>query len=252
MTTAARPPLVALHGFLGCAADWDALFADLEVDRRCVAVDLPGHGAAPPPPPNDPIRAVAESLVEATDGLGVVDYLGYSMGGRMLYQLADDPRVMPWRRMVLVGAHPGLRERSERENRRLSDRWLADRIEGGDLGAFLDEWYAAPLFGKIKRAAGYAAMHARRMEGEPRHLAEALRRLGIAELPSMWERLASIRGEVLLISGADDTKYARVNAEVAERLPNVQVTTIPNAGHAPQVEQPTEFARVVRAFLDAV
>lgn len=250
MSAAKHRPVVALHGFLGCAADWDELFRDLGTDRRCIAFDLPGHGAAPPPH-DDGLQRVAESIVEATDGLGEVDFVGYSMGGRMLYQLADDPRLQPWRRMVLVGAHPGLREDGERDNRRVSDRWLAERIAGSDFEAFLDAWYEAPLFGSLRRAAGYRAMLERRMSGEPRHLAAALRTLGVAELPSTWEHLADIPGEVLLVAGAKDDKYRVVNEAAAEAIPSAKTAVIPNAAHAPHVEQPEAFAAVVREFLDA-
>ena len=38
-------PLVLLHGFLGCAGDWRATIDALGPSVRCIAFDLPGHGA---------------------------------------------------------------------------------------------------------------------------------------------------------------------------------------------------------------
>ena len=38
-------PVLFLHGFLGGAEDWAPLLAALGLERRCVALDLPGHGS---------------------------------------------------------------------------------------------------------------------------------------------------------------------------------------------------------------
>ena len=40
-----QPTVLLLHGFLGCAGDWDDVSAALALTCRCVSVDLPGHGA---------------------------------------------------------------------------------------------------------------------------------------------------------------------------------------------------------------
>ena len=42
---AEQPTVLLLHGFLGCAGDWDDISAALALTCRCVSVDLPGHGA---------------------------------------------------------------------------------------------------------------------------------------------------------------------------------------------------------------
>ena len=40
-----RPTVLLLHGFMGCAADWEHVSAALAVTCRCISIDLPGHGA---------------------------------------------------------------------------------------------------------------------------------------------------------------------------------------------------------------
>ena len=42
------PTLVFLHYFSGAAASWQWVMRSLESDFRCVAIDLPGFGQAPP------------------------------------------------------------------------------------------------------------------------------------------------------------------------------------------------------------
>ena len=39
-----QPPVLLLHGFMGAADDWRPLMQSLGLQRRCVALDLPGHG----------------------------------------------------------------------------------------------------------------------------------------------------------------------------------------------------------------
>ena len=41
-----QPPVLLLHGFLGAAGDWLPVMHALGLERRCVALDLPGHGAS--------------------------------------------------------------------------------------------------------------------------------------------------------------------------------------------------------------
>ena len=41
-----KPTVLLLHGFMGCAADWNHVTASLALTCRCISVDLPGHGAA--------------------------------------------------------------------------------------------------------------------------------------------------------------------------------------------------------------
>ena len=40
-----QPTVLLLHGFMGCAADWDHVTAALALTCRCISIDLPGHGA---------------------------------------------------------------------------------------------------------------------------------------------------------------------------------------------------------------
>ncbi len=70
-------------------------------------------------------------------------------------------------------------------------------------------------------------------------------------MPPVWDRLAELELPVLLLAGALDEKYVaagrRMASAAAERR---RSRTIPEAGHAPQLEGPDAVAAELRAFLD--
>jgi pimeloyl-ACP methyl ester carboxylesterase len=69
--------------------------------------------------------------------------------------------------------------------------------------------------------------------------------------PKLRHRLHRIASPTLFIRGASDGLVsAGYVDDYAKLIPNARVTTIAAAGHAPQLEQPAEFARVLFGFLD--
>jgi pimeloyl-ACP methyl ester carboxylesterase len=82
-------PVVLLHGFLGRSRNLGALARGLAgVDPRLsvVALDLPGHGASPPLPPDADLAVLARSVLDtARDvaGTAPLAIVGHSLGGRV-------------------------------------------------------------------------------------------------------------------------------------------------------------------------
>jgi 2-succinyl-6-hydroxy-2,4-cyclohexadiene-1-carboxylate synthase len=66
----------------------------------------------------------------------------------------------------------------------------------------------------------------------------------------VWHELESIDSPVLAVAGELDTKYADAAYRIAERVKHGRARLIPDAGHAPQLERPGEFAGVLLDFLD--
>jgi pimeloyl-ACP methyl ester carboxylesterase len=54
------------------------------------------------------------------------------------------------------------------------------------------------------------------------------------------------------VAGASDEAYARAAARIAELAPRGRATLVENAGHAPQLQQPRPFARLLAGFLDGL
>jgi len=161
---------------------------------------------------------------------------GYSMGGRVALHAAFSlgARV---RRLVLIGASPGLADRAERAARAASDAALADRIEAIGMDAFAAEWESQPLFAGMPRGVAELAGEDRR-RNTAAGLAAALRGLGTGVMPSSWERLPDLDVPVDLVVGERDEKFRGIAEKMAYSLPRARVTVVPDAGHAVQLEAP--------------
>jgi 2-succinyl-6-hydroxy-2,4-cyclohexadiene-1-carboxylate synthase len=235
-----RSALVLLHGFTQTRQSWRRTVAALGGRYRAVAPDLPGHGQMAERRPASPAAALAylRALVEEPHVLA-----GYSMGGRIALHaaLAAPDRV---RRLVLVGASPGLADPAEREQRRRADEALADRIEAIGVEAFADEWGALPLWdGQPERVR--AAARADRLRNTAPGLAAALRGLGTGALPPVWDRLGELSMPVTLVTGQRDEKFRAIAERMAERLPDARLVVIPATGHAAHLERPDLVAAAI-------
>ncbi|MDA8072180.1 MAG: alpha/beta fold hydrolase [Actinomycetota bacterium] len=232
--------LVLVHGFTQNAGAWGPLRADLAHDRRVLAVDLPGHGAS---------SHITADLWETARLLSAVepgaDHLGYSLGARACLHLAlAYPHAV--RRLVLIGATPGIADASARAERRQADQALADRIEAGPLTDFLDRWLRQPLFQTLPAD---AACLPARLANTPAGLAASLRSAGTGSQEPLWDRLGALTMPVLLIAGALDTRFADVARAMAEAIgANASVSSVPGAGHACHLERPGYVAGLVRSF----
>ncbi len=98
-------PLLLLHGFGGCGADWAPFADDLSRDYRVISVDLRGHGWSTNPPDTFTMRQSAEDIAALLDKLGIekTRAMGISAGGMTLLHLATRyPERLD--AMVLIGA----------------------------------------------------------------------------------------------------------------------------------------------------
>ncbi len=248
------PALVMLHGFTGSARSW-GVFGDLLARSfTTVRLDIVGHGGSDSPASIDhyqmPLAVV--DLLDAADRTGFPEasWLGYSMGGRTaLHVAAARPGAV--RRLVLVGASPGIAEAEERAARREADEALARRIEVEGIEAFTDYWEAIPLFASQRRlpADVRARIRAGRLACDRTGLANSLRGMGAGAQEPLHHRLHELTVPTLLLAGSDDTKYTEIGAAMAGVLPAGRFVAVPGAGHAAQVEAPAFCAETITAFL---
>lgn len=236
------PRVVLLHGFTQTSRSWSGVAPRLAHRYEVLSVDAPGHGASAELDAD--LWGAGDLLVEAG---GAATYVGYSMGARIaLHAALAHPESV--RRLVLIGATPGMRSDAERSARRAGDEELAAFLEREGLEAFLERWLANPLFAHLDRS---AALVDDRLRNTVEGLARSLRHTGTGQQDDLWPRLADLQMPVLLVAGSLDTKFASIAGQMASAIgPNAERVLIPSAGHAVHLERPAEFAEVLLRWLE--
>ena len=247
-------PLVLFHGFLGSAENFESWFDALAQRRTLVIPDLPGFGSS------DPMRDrahIAEALADAVEpllrDLGVqrFDVGGLCLGASPALLLAQrhagsvgrlilhtpllDPSLVRRRFHVQVGAMtaPGVFSSMLWLSRRrvVSDLYKRLMVEGSDVDAAAAEMN----FRNQTRADARATRE---------WLRDGLRRRDI-------DALAERTDPTLIIAAAGD-KIVDVEGlrRIAQRLPQVQLAVIEEAGHGWNAEFVRRQLDVLTAFLD--
>ncbi|HIG73736.1 MAG TPA: alpha/beta fold hydrolase [Bacteroidetes bacterium] len=234
--------VLALHGFMGRSADWDAVAADLGSAARVLAPDLAGHGEARDLPAD--FDAEADRLAGRIGEPVVV--AGYSMGGRLAQHLAvRHPEIV--RGLVLVSTSPGLRTEAERAARRAVDAERARAI-AEDFPAFLERWYRLPLWGGLAESLRQRLVADRLAHNDPAALGRSLAGMGTGAMAPLWSDLSRIRVPAAAVAGLRDPKYVALADEMARAGP-LRVTLVPEAGHALLSEAPHAVADAIRTVL---
>jgi 2-succinyl-6-hydroxy-2,4-cyclohexadiene-1-carboxylate synthase len=234
------PPIVLLHGFTNTGRSWDGVIAALPEECQTLAPDIRGHGTASDARPITLSAVIGDVEAVAPETFTLV---GYSMGGRIAMHVAFklSRRV---RRLVLIGASPGLKNAAARAERRAADEKLAEYAEQATIAEFADRWARTAVL--VDQPAGVrAAVDVDRRRTDPLALAAALRGLGTGTLPSLWPRLGGLETPVELIVGERDDKFRAIAEQMSEDLPHASVVIVPGAGHAVQAEAPEAVARVI-------
>jgi 2-succinyl-6-hydroxy-2,4-cyclohexadiene-1-carboxylate synthase len=232
--------VVLLHGFTNTGRSWDGVIDALGSGADTLAPDIRGHGAASAVRPVTLDAVIGDIDRAAPDPCTLV---GYSMGGRIALHAAF---ALPGRvrRLVLIGASPGLESATARAQRRASDERLAAELEGEPIERFAARWAETAVLVDQPEPVR-AAVGSDRLRNEPAGLAAALRGLGTGALPSLWPRLGSLEIPVELIVGDRDAKFREIAARMVEGLPDGRVKIVPDAGHAVHAEAPAAVARVI-------
>jgi 2-succinyl-6-hydroxy-2,4-cyclohexadiene-1-carboxylate synthase len=250
-------PILALHGFTGTGATWTGLGEALRGGRRVIAPDLLGHGesSAPVEPARYAIERQADDLAALLSALDAhpADVLGYSMGARLALVLARrHPGAV--RRLVLESPSAGIPDAAARAGRQRDDEAFAAQLERDGLAAFVDAWEAQALFASQQGLPREVRERQRleRLSHDQRGLAASLRGAGQGIMPPLHERLPDVGCPALVIAGALDPVGLERAREVTVGLPVALLEVVSESGHAPHLEQPDVFIRLVSEWLATI
>ncbi len=252
-------PVLILHGFTGSAQAMRPLAAALTGYRR-ICVDLLGHGASDHPEQITPYRvdACVKQLLAVLDQLQIerAHLFGYSMGGRiaLAFSVAAPERVLS---LTTIGASAGIASAEERAARREADEKLAASILRDGIEAFVEHWSNLPLFASQQKYLSSEAreqLRAQRLANSPQGLALSLRGMGAGAQEPLHQKLSMLTLPALFCAGEEDAKFCAIARELAASISmtqaaHAQAATIPRAGHAAHLENPSAFLDLWKKFL---
>lgn len=228
--------IVFVHGTGDSARAWDGVIAALP-EQRCLALDLPGHGAATGATlsAGAGVQAYADYVraALARQGQAAVCLVGHSLGSAIALRLAiEAPALVS--RLVLVGAGARLRV--------LPALLALAAASPDDAMCQVVELGFAPAH--RAEANRYAAALA------PTSPGTVLRDLAACDAFDMMSELGHVAQPALVVVGAEDRltppKYA---AYLRDQLAQAHLVTIPGAGHYLNAEAPTQVAGAIRDWL---
>ena len=247
-------PLVLLHGFTGDSTTWKSLLGELGQKRKLIAIDIIGHGKSDSPSDVNKydIVSVAHDLKQILDDLRIqsTDMLGYSMGGRLALSFAVEyPRYL--RKLVLESSSPGLKTEEERKKRQIQDEKLAEFIKENGIESFVQYWENIPLFASQKKLPQekQAEIKKQRLQNTMIGLSNSLIGMGTGSQPPWWDAIRQLSVDTLLLTGSLDEKFCQIADQMVSIMPNGQIFTFVECGHAIHVEQPEKFGTIVDRFL---
>jgi pimeloyl-ACP methyl ester carboxylesterase len=246
-TGGAGTPLVLVHGFPLDRRIWAAQARGLADLARVIVPDLPGFGESPAASGATSMDTYAGSVAGLLGALGVERAVigGVSMGGyvAMAFHRRFAHRVQG---LVFVATRAGP-DSSEGRTARDAAAALA-RTEG--VGAV-----AAQMIGRMltpETARADPALRSSLLELMSAQAVEGV----VAALAAMRDRPDSapsnerIAVPTLVVCGAKDTLIPPKESEaIRDGVRGSRLTTIADAAHLPNYEQPEAFNRAVREFL---
>ncbi len=243
-------PLVLIHGIGSQWRMWEPLLARLEREREVVALDLPGFGASPPPPPGTPAGVpaltslVAEFLADEL-GLDRPHVAGNSLGGWVALELAKQDRVRSATALSPAGFHSDAEARFQRVS-----LWTA--VRAARLLAARAESVTATTVGRAAALGQYVA-HPSRLPATD--AADAIRALaGAPWFDEMLDAALSDRfsgGEQITVpvtiawGEKDRLLLPRQGVRAAQEIPSARMVTLYGCGHVPTYDDPEQVASVV-------
>jgi len=223
-------PLLLLHGFGSCGADWRAIAEAMSRHYRVITVDLRGHGWSTNPANSFSMRQSADDIAALLDRLGLrrVRAMGISAGGMTLLHLANrqPDRIEA---LVLIGATTHVPDEARAIMRAVSPESLPP-----------------PVLEMFRTCATRGDTQVRALIGQFHAFKDS--RDDMAFTPAT---LGTIRARTLIVHGDRDEFFpVSIPVEMYRAIRGSELWIVPEGDHVPIYgERTAEFLRVTRLFL---
>jgi pimeloyl-ACP methyl ester carboxylesterase len=241
-------PLVLLHALGLSRRSWDPVMPALAARFAVIAVDLPGFGdSAPRPEPGEvPPAALAQSVADLLDDLGITNphLVGNSLGGWVALELASRRPVASVTLLSPAGLWPRNTPRYDRISLRAS-RWLARHATGLPYRLVASRLGRTLVLGQT--------------HGHPMRLSAEYARAAVTELgrcPGFDAALAGtakrhfvatgpITAPVTVAFGSRDLLLRRGSRRLGQLPPQTRTEALPGCGHVPIADDPAAVAALI-------
>jgi len=232
------PDIVFVHGAGSSQDTWGLQFEEFGSRYRTIAIDLSGHGDSDPGPEEASIETgYTFELAGLIRHLALSDFVlvGHSMGGAVVMSYALNSAFPQAKALVLVDTSCDLD---------LSNLSVGMTLETFDT--FL-EILRDRITGENKKA---MEIMGREEKVKMKNPFIMQRDLAAVHDFDVTDRVHEIDVPTLVIVGADDDIITPTIAKSLEqKLPRADLAIVKNADHAPMLQNPDEFNRILGKFL---
>lgn len=242
------PPVILLHPFPANHAFWLPVAEELSPRFHVILPDLRGHGDSDAGEGPGTMEKHAADLARVMDDaeIGRAPIIGVSIGGYVIFEF--------WRtyrsRVVALGLCNTKAPADNAEGRAARLQAANDVLERG-TEAFFHSMIPRLLGKSTRENRPDLVDDALRMMDKmsPQDVAQVQR--GMAERPDSVETLKTINVPTLVVTGDEDPMTGISEASLLhEHIPQSELRVIPRAGHYSPWEQPREFSKLLRQFLE--
>ncbi len=243
-------PVILLHPFPVHHEFWLPVAEILASRYRLIMPDLRGHGESgigEGPATMDKHAADIRSVMDDAD-VGRAPMVGVSIGGYLLFEF--------WRKYRGRVAALGLcntKAPADNAEGRTARLQAANEVLERGTEPFFESMIPKVLAKSTRESRPDLVDGAMRMmrKMSPEDVAQVQR--GMADRPDSVETLKTINVPTLLVTGDEDPLTGAKEAELMrQHIPGSRMQVIPKAGHYSPWEQPDQFARMLRQFLDGI
>lgn len=239
------PPILLLHGLMGCGATWEPVARWLCTHGRVHALDARGHGRSEARGPWTTERMAADAA-EVLDQIGPAVVVGHSMGGlHGLVLAARRPDLV--RALVVEDMAVDFRGRSADDAR----TWFGALPRSFPSLAAVREAFGHPRpeFGDYmaecveEREDGYHLLS---------NIDDVVEIAAEWAVVDHWATLDAVRCPVLLLEAEQSVAPPGQMAEMARRLADARHVLVPGTGHLLHTAAPVAYRSAVEALLAEV
>ncbi|MGE5084111.1 MAG: alpha/beta fold hydrolase [Acidobacteriota bacterium] len=244
------PPVVLLHPFPVHHEFWLPVAETMASRHRLILPDLRGHGdsgVGEGPATMEKHAADVRAVMDDAD-VGRAPLIGVSIGGYLLFEF--------WRKYRSRVAALGLcntKATADNAEARAGRLQAANDVLDRGTEPFFESMIAKVLSKTTRESRPDLVDGALRMmkKMSPEDVAQVQR--GMADRPDSVQTLKTINVPTVLVTGDEDPMTGAKEAELMhQHIPGSQIRVIPKAGHYSPWEQPEQFARILRQFLEGI